>query len=97
MKTKIDVRLYAVTNFVLPILQMIANHNAGKTFINLGVLEAHVMALNNTGAYICETRLHREDGMLIISEKLDIVLTVFEKEMLELKEENNIEVKEPNY
>lgn len=74
MKTQFETKIYQVTKLTLPILQMIAVHNSGKTLINLAVIEAHVQVLKLVG--MANWDCIGDNEMLCINENGKPALTI---------------------
>jgi hypothetical protein len=93
-KTEFETRIYKVSKLTLPVLQMIAAHNSGKTLINISVLEAHVKALRVIGMadWDCAT----QDEYMVISEGGKPALNIMLHTYVGSIDENNIIVKNEN-
>lgn len=74
MKTAFNIRLYQITELMIPVLQMIANHNSGKLLINLAVIEAHVKTLEAIG--MANWSCAGDNDMLVIHENGMPALTI---------------------
>lgn len=83
MNTKFHVEIHASNPINEMILAMVANHNEGKTVINIEALTGYVLCRNAQFAPSVNVKFYRTgDGWLHLSEKNKLFLSLEEREII---------------